>query len=125
MKTSLPSAPPSPTAHGDQPPSLTFWILGCMREGQGGIWLRAAVISWVSTAARALQMAMTDWITRSAFSGKSPWRAETGLTWDPRAAEGAGAAPCCPHAMHWEWQQPVPQFPLLSRPLLFSDAAPQ
>lgn len=54
------------------PPDLTFWILGCMREGQGGIWLRAAVISWDSTAARALQMAMTDWITRSAFRGKSP-----------------------------------------------------
>lgn len=56
------------------PPALTFWILGCMREGQGGIWLRAAVISWDSTAARALQMAMTDWITRSAFRGKSPCR---------------------------------------------------
>lgn len=95
-------------------PSPTFWILGCMREGQGGIWLRAAVISWDSTAARALQMAMTDWITRSAFSGKSPWRAEGGLTGDPRAAQGTGAAPCSPHATHEEMHQPVPQFPLLS-----------
>lgn len=50
----------------------TFWIFGCMREGQGGSWLRALVISGVSTAARALQMALTDWTTRSAFSGKSP-----------------------------------------------------
>ena len=54
-----------------------------MREGQGGIWLRAAVISWDSTAARALQMAMTDWITRSAFSGKSPWGAERGADAGP------------------------------------------
>lgn len=58
--------------------ALTFWILGCMRDGQGGIWLRAVVISCDSTAARALQMAMTDWITRSAFSGKSPCGAEGG-----------------------------------------------
>lgn len=43
-----------------------------MREGQGGSWLRALVISGVSTAARALQMALTDWTTLSAFSGKSP-----------------------------------------------------
>lgn len=83
-----PVSPPTP-----QCPSPTFWILGCMREGQGGIWLRAAVISWDSTAARALQMAMTDWITRSAFSGKSPWRAEGGLTGDPRAAQGTGLLP--------------------------------
>lgn len=34
--------------------------------------MRALVISGVSTAARALQMALTDWTTLSAFSGKSP-----------------------------------------------------
>lgn len=34
--------------------------------------MRALVISGVSTAARALQMAFTDWTTLSAFSGKSP-----------------------------------------------------
>lgn len=30
------------------------------------------MISGVSTAAKALQMALTDWTTLSAFSGKSP-----------------------------------------------------
>ena len=34
--------------------------------------MRALVISGVSTTARALQMALTDWTTLSAFSGKSP-----------------------------------------------------
>lgn len=34
--------------------------------------MRALVISGVSTAARALQMALTDWTTLSVFSGKSP-----------------------------------------------------
>lgn len=65
-------------ASAQDPPS-TFWIFGCMREGQGGSWLRALVMSGVSTAARALQMALTDWTTRSAFSGKSPcgrWHSE-------------------------------------------------
>lgn len=90
-----------------------------MRDGQGGIWLSAAVISGVSTAASALQMAMTDWITRSAFSGKSPW-GESGVTWDPRAAEGP---PRSPHIMHGEMHQPVPQFPLLSQPFPFSAAS--
>lgn len=74
--------PPVASAH------LTFWILGCMREGQGGIWLRAAVISWDSTAARALQMAMTDWITRSAFSEKSPYGGQSRGEAGPPAAKG-------------------------------------
>lgn len=97
--------------------------------------MRAAVISWDSTAARALQMAMTDWITRSAFSGNSPCgqgeaerspglRARAKQSLCPRGAgskqgRGWGAAPapscaqektkernkCCPQP---SWQLPNP-----------------
>lgn len=47
-----------------------FWV-AFQAYRQGGSWLRALVISRVSTAARALQMALTDCTTLSALRGKS------------------------------------------------------
>lgn len=50
---------------------LTFRTLGCRRQGHAGSWFRAAVTSGVSTAAKELQSAFTDWTSRSTCSGSS------------------------------------------------------